>query len=224
MAKSTPGSWHLRDAKNLRPEELDRLIAVAKKYDRRIYLMVIIAYNGAFRVSELIHLRVKHWNFANSKVSVIPLKKAGKRKVRTPDGRIKVVDRGLPSAIDYPMPKNVTAVVEKFVRDNEFSPDSYLFPGRSKSCTVVKLECNGGHISKRMVQWIFDRLASEAGIKVKGRGIHSLKHARLTEVASKTKDPYFVKEIGRHSSIAMSDHYVRYTNLQERVEEIGGQT
>lgn len=222
MPKTTPSSWHLRDAKNMRPEELDRLIQVAKKYDRRIHLMVIIAYNGAFRVSELIHLRVKNWNFTNSKVAIVPLKKAGKRRIRTSDGKVKVVDRSLPSAIDYPMPKNVVAAVEKYVKDNELPPESFLFPGRSKKCTVVKLECTGGHISKRMVQWVFDRLASEAGIKVKGRGIHSLKHARLTEVASKTKDPYFVKEIGRHSSIAMSDHYVRYSNLQERVEELGG--
>lgn len=222
MAKQTQSSWRLRDAKNMRPDEFDRLLQTAKKYDRRIHLMVVVAYNGAFGVSELIHLKVKDWNFKSSKVSIIPLKKAGKRRIRTAEGKIKVVDRALPMAIDYPMPKNVVAAVEKYVKDNEFASDSFLFPGRAKTCLVVKLECPGGHISKRMVQWIFDRLATEAGIKVKGRGMHSLKHARLIEVATKTKDPYLVREMGRHESVTMSDHYVRYVELQEKVNEIGG--
>jgi len=211
--------WHLKDQKNLRPEEIERLFATAKKYGRRIYLMVIVAYNGAFRVSELIHLKVKDWNFPTSKVFVIPLKKAGRRRIRSPNGEIRVIDRALPDPIEYPMPRNISSAVEKYVRENELPKDSFLFPGRSKSCNVVKLKCPGGHISKRMVQWIFDRLAVECHIKIPGRGIHCLKHARLTEVAAKTHDPYFVRDIGRHSSISISGHYVRFA---ERVDELGG--
>ena len=217
MARTS--SWQLKDAKNMRPDEFDRLLVAAKKYDRRIHLMVVVAYNGALRVSELVHLKVKHWSFGDSKVAIIPLKKAGKRRLRQEDGKIKVVDRQLPSPIDYPMPKNVTSAVEKYVKDNELPPDSFLFPGRSKSCMVVNLECPGGHISKRMVQWIFDRLSSEAGIKVKGRGIHSLKHARLTEIARRTKDSQFIKDVGRHASTSMSDAYVDFA---DRIEDIGG--
>jgi len=62
----------------------------------------------------------------------------------------------------------------------------------------------------------------EAGVKVPGRGIHSLKHARLTEVAEKSKDPFLVKAMGRHASIAMSDHYVKYVQMREKTEQIGG--
>jgi len=211
-------SWKMTAAKNLKPAELDRLFEAAKKYDRRVHLMVMVTYNGAFMVSELIHLKVKHFDFAGSKVSVIPLKKAGRRRMKTTDG-VKMVDRALPEPIIYPMPKNVIAVVEKYVRENELTPESFLFPGKSKSCAVVKLECPGGHISKRMVQWIFDRLSEEAKIKIPGRGIQSLKHSRLVEVAGKTNDPQLVRELGRHNSPLMGEEYVKFVQ-----DQIGGKT
>ena len=69
---------------------------------------------------------------------------------------------------------------------------------------------------------MFDRICKKAGLKLPGRGPHSLKHGRLTEVAKKTRDPYMVKELGRHESITMSDHYVRYLETQEAVAKIGG--
>ena len=31
-----------------------------------------------------------------------------------------------------------------------------------------------------------------------------------------------VKETGRHESIAMSDHYVKYVDFNEKIEKIGG--
>ncbi len=86
------------------------------------------------------------------------------------------------------------------------------------------MKCPGGHITKRYLQEVFRDVLEEAGIYVPGRGIHSLKHSRLTEVAMKTKDPYLVKELGRHASISMSDHYVRYVKLAQKVDEIGGRS
>jgi integrase len=217
-------TWKLKEAKNLREEECILLFDAARKDSPRAHLMIALSYNACLRVSELVHIRVSDFMWEASKLSIIPLKKAGKRKVRARDGKIYTVERDLPNPVEYPMPQVIMDMAFDYIQDHQLKGDEYLFPGRANSCKIVKYNCPGGHITKRQVQYIFDRVAGAAGIKIKGRGIHSLKHARLTEVASKTKDPYLVKELGRHSSVTMSDIYVQYSNVQEKVNEIGGRT
>ena len=216
----------MTDAKNPQEEELDRLFKAAKKADPKAQLMVVLAYNGALRVSELIHVKVSDFNWMTGRMRMIPLKKAGKRNVKQSDVSIKVVDKPLPSALEYQLPSNVVLMVKDYVRKERLKDDSWLFPGnvRLNGCHIVKLECPGGHVSKRKVQMVWDSIAGDAGIKVPSRGIHSLKHGRLTEVAMKSKDPFFVKEVGRHSSVTMSDHYVKYALTKEKIDDIGGRT
>jgi len=218
--------WSLKDAKNLREDELDGLFKAAKKAGPQAYLMIILSYNGALRVSELVHIRVSDFHWPTNKISMIPLKKAGKRRKRGADGKMVQIDRDLPRPIEYPLASNVMDLAREYIKKERLHPEAWLFPGKTTKagCKVVKLNCPGGHICKRKVQNTFDAIAMEAKIKVPGRGIHSLKHARLTEVAKKTKDPYFVKEVGRHSSITMSDHYVKYADFQDRIEKLGGRT
>lgn len=216
--------WSLTDAKNLREDEIRKLFSAAKKFGPRAHLAIILAYNGAMRVSELIHLKVSDFNFGSGRVSILPLKKAGKRKVRDQFGKIRIVDKPLPKKVESPIPPVAMQAAEKYIEQEKLNPDSWLFPGRaaSKSCRIVKLNCPGGHITKRTIQKTFDKICIAAGIKVPGRGIHSLKHGRLTEVAFKSKDPYLVKQVGRHSSVALSDHYVKYVEFQKQVNRIGG--
>lgn len=219
-------NWALTDAKNMQEVELTRLFEVAKKLGPKTHLMVVLAYNGAMRVSELVHVKVSDFNFSTGKISIIPLKKAGKRRVKGRDGKVRTIEKPLPRPIDCPLPPNIMDMVKRYIQQTHLSGTSWLFPGRGsrEACHVVKLECPGGHITKRAVQKIFDKACHGAQIKMPGRGIHSLKHARATEVAEKTKDPYLVKEICRHGSVTMSDHYVKYVNLREKVNEIGGRT
>lgn len=215
------GTWRLTDAKNPLEDELARLFAAAKKDGPRSHLLIVLAYNGALRVSELIHLKVSDFNFQTGKVKILPLKKAGKKRFRGPDGRVRMVDKPLPAPIECPFPDIALQLTRKYLALAK--PSDWLFPGASASCRIVKFQCPGGHMSKRAVQKIFDRLAIAAGVKVPSRGIHSLKHGRLTEIARKSKDPFLVKAVGRHASISMADHYVKYVDYQERLNEIGGQ-
>lgn len=216
-------TWTLTDAKNPREEELQRIFEEAKKDAPRTHLMIVLAYNGAMRAAELIHFKVSDFNFSTGTALILPLKKAGKKRVKGQDGKVRIVDRPLPKKVEYPFPGPVIELVAKYVKAERLKPDSWLFPGMcAKSCNVLKLECPGGHVTKRAVQKIFDRVCRAAGAKVPGRGIHSLKHGRLTEVARKSKDPYLVKEAGRHSSVALSDKYVKYTDFQEQMKQIGG--
>jgi integrase len=215
--------WALTDAKNMRADEFSKLLASAKKFGKKAHLMVVLAYNGALRVSELVHIKVTDFNWESGKLNMIPLKKAGLRRVKQADGTFKKVDKPLPKPIDYPLPSNVMEMARAYIKDEKIK-SGFLFPGDvgAGGCIVVKLECQGGHMSKRGVQKIFDAVCVDAGIKVPGRGIHSLKHSRATEVAQKTKDPYLVKEICRHSTVAMSDNYVKYVELKAQIEKLGG--
>ncbi len=216
--------WRLTDAKNLADSDLTKLFRSAKKIGPRPHLLMVLAYNGALRVSELIHLKVEDFNWNTGKLAILPLKKAGKRRMKQMDGTIKVVERPLPRPVEYPLPANVLDMVRQYIKDQKLGREGWLFPGfvKPNGCHIVALDCPGGHVCKRKVQMLWDQAADMAGIKVNGRGIHALKHGRLTEVARKTKDPYLVKEIGRHSSVALSDHYVKYVDLKDRIDEIGG--
>lgn len=218
--------WSLKDAKNPSEAELDKLFRAAKKAGPDERLICSLTYNAALRVSELIHIKAGDFNFQTGKLTMIPLKKAGKKRIRQADGTIKTVDKPLPRAVEYPLPSVVLPLIKDYIKAKSLKLGDWLLQGNvgPGGCHIVKLECPGGHASKRKIQGIFDGLLEAAGIKLPGRGIHSLKHGRLTEVARKEKDPYLVKEVGRHSSISLSDHYVKYVDLQERIEKIGGRS
>jgi integrase len=228
------GNWKLSNHKNLNEGEITKLFKVAFKDGVRTYIMFVLAYNGALSVSELIHVRIEDFDFKNWRLSILPVKKAGRRRIKL-NGKIRMVDRKLPEPIDYPMPMTVMVMIQEYIVAGELPKEGYLFPGRTKkSCKVVKLKCKGGHISKREVQGIFAKIAEMAKITKKGRGIHSLKHARLSEVGEKTRDPYIVKQIGRHESISMGFAYIQGgtdrittdqgTQLKKIVDQLGGLT
>lgn len=189
--------------------EVQKLLNAAKKHSALGHALVSTAYNGAFRVCELTHLKVSDFDFSFNKVSVIPAKKA------------RLIGKDLPAAIDYPMPENSMRCVESWIHDQKLSHGDWLFRGNVRCCQVVKYPCPGNHLSTREAQRIFDEILLKVGIKVPGRGIHVLKHARLTELAGKTHDPWFVKAAGRHESISMSDVYVHYSDLSNRIRAIG---
>jgi len=216
-------NWVLTDAKNMRDGELAKLYAAAKKYGKKAHLMVVLCYNGALRVGELVHIKVSDFNWETGKLTMIPLKKAGIKRIRQIDGTIKTIDKPLPKAVEYPLHSVVMQMARKYIKDEKVK-DGFLFPGTCGrgSCFIVKLNCAGGHMAKRSVQKIFDAVAKDAGVKVPGRGIHSLKHSRAREIAEKTKDPYMVKEACRHGTVGMSDRYVKYVEFQAEIEKLGG--
>lgn len=182
--------WTLSEEKNLEDVELAKLFEAAKADCPRTRLMIILVYHAALRVSELVHLKVLCFRFDENIVSVTPVKRIHR-----------------PKPVDVILPHPVIELVRRYVMLE--SPGRWLFPGNVKKCWL-KNHCAGGHISKREVQKTFDHLCRETGLKLPGRGIHSLKHTRLVDVAEKTKDPQRVKEAGRHASVTIADGYFRF--------------
>jgi len=172
--------------------DLQKLLEASEKEGPREHLMIVVSYGGALRVSELIHLRVRDFDFESGEIKTIPLRKRSRNRAS--------------STLDL----EIIVKVKAYVEAGKLSKDSYLFPGRTKkSCHIVAFpDCSGGHISKREVQLLFDRVAEAAGIKKLGRGIQALKHAKLLDVARKTMDPKVIKEMGKYSTYSMSIKYI----------------
>lgn len=214
--------YKITDAKNPTPKEIDLLMFTAREFGAKARLMLVLGYNGAMRVSEVVHIKVPDFHWQSSKLSMIPHKKAGKKRVKRPDGTFFYVEKPLPKPQEVLLPEEVMKLARQYIESEGVT--SWLFPGDTTraGCHVVKRNCPGGHISTRKVQMIFDEIASAAGIKVPTRGIHCLKHGRLTEVAHETRDPWMVKETGRHSSIEMADSYVKLVDYDDRMRKIGG--
>lgn len=177
--------------------EIRKLLSLARNMGRREHLMILLSYGVALRVSELVHIRVSDFDFASSSVQILALRRKYRDKISCP------ID---PSILDE---------VDSYISEEGLNKDSYLFPGRArKSCNIVSYDCPGGHISKREVQIIFDRLATKAGVKKRGYGIQALKHARLLDVAKKTRDPFEVQRVGHYGALAMGARYIERADAE----------
>jgi len=207
--------WKLNPRKMLSDEELALFFVAVRKCGARVHLMMLLTFHGALKVSELIHLRVNDVHSEDKKLSVIPSKKSRIWRSKRNDGQLIVEDVELPPAVAIPIPQIVIDIAFDYVLAEKLAPKGYLFPGRTKTCPVIGRKCKGGHISKRDVQYIFSQIVTDISVQRKGLGIQSLRHARLTKVAKRTKDAHLVREIGRHASVGMSRHYVEFVNKPE---------
>jgi integrase len=111
----------------------------------------------------------------------------------------------------------------------------WVFPGRSGPCHMNKtkekkgkrvvvdrtLICTGGHLSTRTAQWIWDAALTKLGIKVRGRGIHSMRHYHGTRFYEKTKDLVATQDRLGHSSPEITRAYVEVVDMKENVKKFG---
>jgi len=124
-------AWELTDAKNPQWAEVEKILKAAKKAGPRPRVMIVLGYNAALRVSELVHVRVADFNWTTARMKMIPLKKAGRRRIKQPDGTFVVVDRPLPGVIEYQLPGDVAALVKSYIAAEKLDPKGWLFPGQT---------------------------------------------------------------------------------------------
>jgi site-specific recombinase XerD len=70
-----------------------------------------------------------------------------------------------------------------------------------------------GRISKRMVEILFRRYCSQAGIKLdKGKNVHILRHSRAIHILEKTGNIELVQDVLDHQDLKTTVHmYLRRT-------------
>jgi len=197
--------WTLQRAKIITTDELKMILSRAKDVSDTLHLIIALAYNGAMRITEVLHLKGEDFRFNYSIVRVRPLKKK---------------TGGVPRPVEVDIPKNVMDAAEAYIKKHKIHSDGYLFPCPGSKCRTTW--CPGGHMYRQRIQEGFHQVLLDLGIYEKGRGIHVMKHLKLTNTALETKDPYYVRMIGRHSGIGMSLKYVDYTKSKDRFKASEG--
>lgn len=82
--------------------------------------------------------------------------------------------------------------------------------------------CRGGHIHIRSIQSRFALVLADAGLRVRGRGIHTLRHAFAIEMYKNTKDLSKVKQLLGHESIITTQGYATAIDTKETLEKLDG--
>lgn len=178
----------------------------------RDWTLLFLAGNIGLRVSEVLHLKVEHF-IPGTGVEVVRRKKQNLRK----------------SILE--VPEDVIAIVQEYVQRTKLDPDDWLFPGQSGPCHRIRKShgkeigrerlCDGGHITVRRAQRIWDRAATAAGLKIKGRGIHTLRHYDGTRFYEMTKDLRAVQLHLGHSSPNITQKYADVVDMREKAEKVG---
>jgi integrase len=178
----------------------------------RDWLLFFIGGNLGLRISEVLHLKPEHF-VSGSGVEVIRRKKKTLKK----------------SVLD--VSEQVFPIVEDYFKHHGIKRDAWIFPGQAGPCyrlrkkdgEVVGKErlCDGGHMTIRWAQLLWDRALGEASLKIKGRGIHTLRHYDGTRYYERTKDLRATQLHLDHSSPAITQKYADVVDMREKAQKVG---
>lgn len=202
---TTKAVWQPDLSKTPNPDEMARILAIAKERDARTYVFLATCAHLGLRLCEVAHLRAD--DLTNGKLRVTRRKK-------------RVLS---PTTIDVPTPLwNLLTEWAQMFDDGE-----YLFPGKCKPCVIqrsrkgVRLPdeyaCAGGHVSLRVIQRNWAMYCAEAGLRMEGRGIHQTRHYFATELYRATRDIRATQVALGHSSVDMTARYAHVVDLAEKI-------
>lgn len=230
--------WKLTKAKILDRKSVAKLLALVHKQSLHDYTFLAIAGNLAFRLTEVVHLKV-----AGVNGDEIIVQRAKKRTL-----------------VDDPMPL-VPAVAKLLVAWVKTLPAGslWLFPGNTgthditrtpkaktvvvgtcpggkgckhgvgvahditnttKATKIVIGRCPGGHICRREIQSRWRGYLETLGLYVPGRGIHSLRHYAVTEFYTRHRDLRATQEFVKHSSSAITENYAHVVDMKEKINDV----
>lgn len=166
-----------------------------------------LAFNTGLRVSEVLHIT---WSdLIDGRLRIVRRKKK--------DLRSELID--------------VTPPLWDILQEwGQMFTDGWLFPGRAKPCIIRRSEkgvrlpdqqiCDGGHIAKRAIQEGWDNVLIPLGLKMNGRGIHSTRHASVTNFYNKFLDLRAAQVFAGHSNSAQTERYARVVQMKEKVHSM----
>jgi len=198
--KEYTSNWRIQPAKIIDDRQAKAIINQPRDPRDRL-LLKVLAYSG-LRVSEVVHIHRDEIYVDQGIFTAV----RGKKK------RFQQVSIDMPAEILQEMADFQTK-------------GTWLFPGQSKgsehkTCGRL-LDCAGGHIAKRTAQRIWDAALKAMKMKVKGRGIHTLRHYHGTRFYAKTKDLAATQDRLGHSSPVMTRVYVDVVEMKKNVKKFG---
>lgn len=193
-------AWSLPAEKILTPDEVRQILQAAKRRSARDYTFLVVAANTGLRVSEVAHLMTD--DVVGEQLIVVRRKK-------------RVLG---PSRID--VAPDAMKILREWLADK---PQGYVFPGRCAPCWIDRKSgereqvCIGGHAALRHVQRAWELYLVECGLRVYGRGIHSLRHYAITQFYAKYRDLRAAQLFAAHASSAMTERYAAVLDMREKV-------
>jgi site-specific recombinase XerD len=180
------------DIKYLKPNELLRLLAEAKRHSARSHLMFLLGFKIGLRVSEIAGIRMT--DIAGGRISVQRAK--GSEDV---DNRELVADTNV--LLDE---KRALAC---WLRERGEDPSEYLFPSRERDV-----------VSVRQIQRLFTRCAIRAGIAEDRAHSHVLKHSLGRLLVDQKVPLYFIQKTLGHRYLSSTQVYLSITGEESARE------
>lgn len=211
MAMREDVAWTIPPACRITEDQYKAILTGAEKRPRD-WMILFLCGNLGLRISEILHLKPTYF-IEGTGVEVVRRKKKTLKK----------------SVLD--VSDQVFPIVEDYVRHAGIGSDDWIFPGQSGPCFRVRKEggqaigkerlCDGGHMSIRWAQLIWDGALRRIGLKVKGRGIHTLRHYDGTRYYERTKDLRATQLHLDHSSPAITQKYADVVDMREKAQKVG---
>ena len=193
-------NWSLPEEKIISPDQLRRILDVARQNERD-YVFFATCANTALRLCEVGHLQRE--DVQGEKLTVVRRKKKNLTATR----------------IDL-----VPAFAEILNAWAERTEFGYIFPGNCSPCIIHRRNgtheqvCPGGHVSLRAIQRRWELAVAEAGLRVPGRGIHSLRHYAVTQFYAKHRDLRAAQLFAGHSSSQITERYASVLDMADKIK------
>ena len=195
-------NWSLPEEKIITPDQLRRILDVARQNERD-YVFFAVAANVGLRLCEIGH--IQRDDVRGDRLIITRRKKKILRE----------------SSIDI-----VPALAEILNAWASRVEYGYIFPGNCSPCIIKRRSgeqtqvCPGGHVSLRAIQRRWELVIAEAGLRVPGRGIHSLRHYAVSQFYAKTRDLRAAQVFAGHSSSQITERYASPIDLRDQVRSM----
>lgn len=176
----------------LTPDEILRVLRVAKERSARDHAMVLLGYRHGLRASEVCALKLEHLDLKNRQIEVNRLK--GSLRTVQPLAEHRGDNRSLFDEI---------VVLKRWLAERKEDGSGYVF-----------LSQKGGRLSRKQFYATFRAIALGAGISPEKAHPHSLKHSRASHLIAQNVNLMAVKQLLGHRSISSTVQYISVSDQQ----------
>lgn len=163
----------------------------------------LLSHDAGLRVDEIAGLRVCNLNLLHGTVIIVDIIEVDGQLRSYPKSKVKR---------DVPLSPRVLAALRGHVRDRP--------PGGKLAPVFPAPRRTGGHLRPNRIRAEWDRALKLARLDGEKPTWHDLRHGCATALADAGVDPWVIKEILGHGSVATTQRYVRKANLTRQAAAV----
>lgn len=177
-------------------EVILKMIEVTK--NRKHKLILALSYGAGLRVSEVVELRVRDFDFEGGMIHIRESKGGRSRITILPERLVSELHSYLKDELIWGFDNCPWCVAEGL---NKVDPNEYFFPSN-----------RGGGLTTRSCQKIFDRVLKGVGMGGCGASFHSLRHSFATHLVESGTDIRIIQKLLGHKSIKTTEIYTHVSD------------